>query len=329
MRKFGVLTLPIYTIEIDVFFSHDCMQWPLGELDYWTRTSLPNYTGCDSSVFCNHSDQWKCSIQASEIHYSWAQWRRTEASVLMCTCSPRICINIVAPSSILSTPEKLEFRSFSLFRGFSLCGLSVVMCKHRIFSLDSIVKNPSSPGDDVNPIVSLKAHDGPVYNVSQLCLGMYLLACVLCYLSCKGTNQNDWLASDCGEDYDILILSCGFDGYVCGWSWNEILCSASAQTRAEEPQLRPKFCVRVPNADKSEGEMAVNAVGVDEVHQRFFAGWFHVLDPFVICFATSELWYHRHVSLIIVFGSWAILREPIVSSKWSQILKEGEHVNES
>lgn len=36
--------------------------------------------------------------------------------------------------------------------------------------------------------------------------------------------------------------------------------------------LTPKFRVHVPKAEKDDGETAINAIGVDEIHKRIFAG---------------------------------------------------------
>ncbi|GMH36357.1 hypothetical protein BSKO_04225 [Bryopsis sp. KO-2023] len=114
----------------------------------------------------------------------------------------------------------------------------------RLFALDEVVRNPSSRGADVFPVLTIKAHNGPVYNLAKVEL----------------------------ED-DVLVLSCGYDGAVCGWSWNEIHAAVRAgNSGAEIPQVRPRFRVRVPKLDKSEGETGVNAIGVDGRNKKFFAG---------------------------------------------------------
>lgn len=77
-----------------------------------------------------------------------------------------------------------------------------------------------------------------------------------------------WIVDD-----DIIILSCGYDGTVCGWSWKEMHAYATTMLpQSDCALLTPKFRVQVPKAEKDDGETAINAIGVDEMHKRIFAG---------------------------------------------------------
>lgn len=39
--------------------------------------------------------------------------------------------------------------------------------------MDTVVRNPSSPGDDITPILSIKGHNGPVYNLTKMQIGRW------------------------------------------------------------------------------------------------------------------------------------------------------------
>lgn len=39
--------------------------------------------------------------------------------------------------------------------------------------MDTVVRNPSASGDDITPILSIKGHNGPVYNLTKMQVGRW------------------------------------------------------------------------------------------------------------------------------------------------------------